>query len=247
MPRTIAIIPARMASTRFPGKPLADATGKPMIQHVYEQAIKAKGLDGLAVATDDDRIAQAVRRFGGQAILTRPDHPNGTSRLAEAAATLGLEPDDCVINVQGDEPELDPRLIEKAADTLRASPCPVATIAMQCDAGDEGNPNVVKVVCRGDGRALYFSRACVPFDRNRRPAGIERFRHVGLYAYRYSFLVRYPALNPTPLEQAEQLEQLRVLEHGHDIAVSIVRGIPSPAGIDTPEQYEAFVARQPRG
>jgi 3-deoxy-manno-octulosonate cytidylyltransferase (CMP-KDO synthetase) len=248
LPRTVALIPARMASTRFPGKPLASATGKPMIHHVYERALKARGIDLVAVATDDELIVAAVRDFGGRAIMTRADHPNGTSRLAEAASTLGLAPNDAVINVQGDEPELEPTLIERVAKQLREGPWPMATIAMPCDPGDETNPNVVKVVCRLDGRALYFSRLGIPFDREGQNAvGDSRqpdwLRHVGLYAYRAGFLAAYPTLTPTPLEAREQLEQLRVLEHGHEIGVAVVRGVASPAGIDTPEQYQAFVAR----
>ncbi|MCA9284250.1 MAG: 3-deoxy-manno-octulosonate cytidylyltransferase [Phycisphaerales bacterium] len=233
------VIPVRFASTRFPGKPLADRTGRTLVQHVWEQASRAACAARVVVATDDPRIEQAVRTFGGECRMTRADHPNGTSRIAEVAETLREE---IVVNVQGDEPEIDPATIDRAVSALEAAPeCPMSTLACPLSAGDDaGDPNLVKVVLDRRGRALYFSRAAIPFDREG-SGDCPPWRHVGLYAYRRSFLPRYVALTPTPLEACERLEQLRVLEHGFPIAVALVDA--APAGIDTPEQYEAFVRR----
>lgn len=245
-PDVCIIIPARMASTRFPGKPLADRTGKPMIQHVCDQAARARGVSLLVVATDDGRIARAVDRFGGQTVMTSADHPNGTSRLAEAADKLGLGDEWIVVNVQGDEPELEPAVIDAAVGVLRSSDqgASMSTVAVPIDEADLANPNVVKVVRDGAGRALYFSRAAIPFVRDAGASTrVRPLRHVGLYAYRRAFLRTYATLAPTDLEATEQLEQLRVLYHGHSIAVAVVEGVRTPAGIDTPEQYEAFVRR----
>jgi 3-deoxy-manno-octulosonate cytidylyltransferase (CMP-KDO synthetase) len=236
-----AVIPARFGSTRFPGKALADETGKPLIQHVHERAVQAASLDRVIVATDDERIRDAVRSFGGEAVMTRADHSNGTSRIAEVAESLEA---DFIVNVQGDEPELDPRLIDLAVETLAAhDDCPVSTIASPFGLDeDPGNPNVVKVVSDRDGRALYFSRSLIPFDRDQLGMSIVRpLKHIGLYVYRRPFLATYVELEPTPLEQAEHLEQLRVLEHGHRIAVAIAEA--HHHGIDTREQYAAFVER----
>jgi len=241
------LIPARLGSTRFPEKVLADKTGKPLIQHVYEAARRAACATRVVVATDSDRVMAAVRNFGGEAVMTRTDHPNGTSRLAEAAAILRLAPDSIVVNVQGDEPELEPAVIDAAVHSLVASGAPMATVASPfalplTSDNDPANPNIVKVVVRANGDALYFSRALIPFDRDEQHAPSSRpLRHVGLYVYRRSFLDTYLALPSTPLERCEQLEQLRVLEHGHTIAVAIAES--AQAGIDTPEQYEAFVKR----
>lgn len=240
MHRRVAIIPARLGSTRFPAKVLADRTGKPLVQHVHEAAKRSKLVDLVAVATDDEKIRRAVEGFGGTAVMTRADHPNGSSRLAEAARALGLQPRDVVVNVQGDEPELEGEVIDLAIRTLEAAGAPVATLAAPFDpADDPSNPNIVKVVRRTDGCALYFSRSLIPHPRN---AGVAApLKHVGLYAYRAEFLWTYVTLSPTPLEQAESLEQLRMLEHGHAIAVATCTA-PAP-GIDTPEQYDAFVRR----
>jgi len=240
------VIPARYDSVRFPGKILAATTGKPLIQHVYDRSKLANGVNRVIVATDDDRIADAVRSFGGEAVITRRDHLNGTSRIAEVAAGLDSP---IIVNVQGDEPEIEPLLIERAVETLKSHPdCAVSTVAAPFDVSDDpSNPNIVKVVIDQAGRAMYFSRSLIPFDRDG-PAAPKPLRHVGLYVYRREFLAKYATLTATPLEQAEKLEQLRVLEHGHRIAVwvetdaAIVRSIA--AGIDTPEQYEAFVRRQ---
>lgn len=245
----VAIIPARFASVRFPGKPLADATGKPLIQHVCEAAARSRRLSRIIVATDDDRIAAAVRRFGGEVAMTRADHPNGTSRIAEVASAIEC---DVVVNVQGDEPSIEPELIDGAIDALLARPaCPMATIASPFAPGeDPADPNLVKVVLAADGCALYFSRSPIPAWRDRERAlaadpgaspPAAPLKHVGLYVYRRDFLVGFPALPSTPLERCEQLEQLRALEHGHRIAVAI--GEAPFHGVDTPEQYEAFVRR----
>jgi 3-deoxy-manno-octulosonate cytidylyltransferase (CMP-KDO synthetase) len=243
MPQTaaaIAIIPARMGSTRFPGKMLARETGKPLIQHVWEAVRRATSLSRVVVATDDPRISEAVRAFGGEAVMTDAAHPNGTSRLAQASLLLGLAPDTLVANVQGDEPEVEPAAIDKAVTLCRVSGAEVATVASPFMPGeDPANPNIVKVVRRPDGRALYFSRSLVPFDRA--GSGAAPLKHVGLYVYRHSFLKTYATLAPTPLEQAEMLEQLRVLEHGYSIAVALHPC--TTQGIDTPEQYRAFVER----
>lgn len=237
----LVIIPARMGSTRFPGKVLADETGKPLIEHVYEAAMRAGSVDQVVVATDDATVADAVERFGGRVVMTRADHPNGTSRLSEAAGVLDVPRDRIIVNVQGDEPELDPALIDAAAGALTDSGADVATIASPFgEDEDPADPNIVKVVLAGDGSALYFSRALIPHAGD---AGgqVRPLKHVGLYAYRRSFLDRYVALPETPLERTERLEQLRVLEHGHRIAVAVRRA--DHHGIDTPEQYRAFVAR----
>lgn len=240
-PRAVAVIPARLASSRFPGKVLASKTGKPLIQHVYEAARTASKPDLVVIAVDDERVQHAAESFGAPCVMTSPDHPNGTSRLAEAAAKLALSDDTIVVNVQGDEPELEGSVIDAAITALERSAAPVATIASPWNPTDDpANPNIVKVVLRADGRALYFSRALIPYPRD--GAGTLRpLRHVGIYAYRAAFLKTYSSLTPSPLEATEMLEQLRILYHGYDIAVAVH---PSEsAGIDTPEQYEAFVAR----
>lgn len=246
--RVTAIIPARMGSTRFPGKVLASETGRPLIQHVYEAASRAASVGRVVVATDDARVMEAIRTFGGNAVLTRGDHASGTSRLAEAAQKLGLGAEDIVVNVQGDEPELEPEFIDAGVKALQASSAPMATVAVPFGAGeDPSNPNLVKVVLGLDGTALYFSRSVIPYVRD---PGAGPYPpplcHVGLYVYRRPFLDTYIALSPTELERTESLEQLRVLAHGHRIAVAVLnaRGF---GGIDTPEQYAAFVERRLRG
>ncbi len=242
----VAIIPARLGSTRFPRKVLADRTGKPLIQHVWERARLAKCLSRVVIATDDRSVHDVVRSFGGECVMTRVDHPNGTSRLAEAAAILDLEPDRIIVNVQGDEPELEPETVEAAVAALVRTGAPMATAAAAFAPPDTpSDPNIVKVVCRLDGTALYFSRSLIPFDRDRRGGpDATVLRHIGLYVYRRAFLDQYISLPATPLERCEQLEQLRALEHGHHIAVAIVG--EARAGIDTPEQYDAFVERERR-
>ncbi len=250
-PPVIAVIPARLGSTRLPGKVLLDRTGQPLVRHVYDAARRATSLTRVVVATDDPRVADAVRSFGGECVMTSPAHPNGTSRLAEACDRLAIPAspgDEIVVNVQGDEPEMDPALIDAGVAALRSAPVGVetATAAVPFLQGeDPANPNLVKVVRALDGCALYFSRAPIPHDRDAEQLPDARpLRHVGLYVYRRRFLARYAALAPTPLEGAEKLEQLRILEHGFRMSVAVVT--PSRAigaGIDTAEQYEDFVRR----
>jgi 3-deoxy-manno-octulosonate cytidylyltransferase (CMP-KDO synthetase) len=237
----VAIIPARFGSTRFPGKPLARETGKFLIQHVYEQTARARCISRVIVATDDARILDAVKSFGGEAMMTRTDHASGTDRLAEVAAGLS---DELIVNVQGDEPEIEPGDLDVLVELI-ASPASdgpqMATLACPYPANESpANPNLVKVVTDRAGRAIYFSRSPIPFVRE---PGIKAdyLLHRGLYAYRREFLLAYPKLAPGRLEQLEKLEQLRALEHGYQIAVGIVG--PGPAGIDTPEQYAEFVKR----
>jgi 3-deoxy-manno-octulosonate cytidylyltransferase (CMP-KDO synthetase) len=243
-----AIIPARLGSTRLPGKVLLDTTGKPLIRHVWEAAGRASVVQRVVVATDDARVMEVCKGFGAEAVLTRGDHPNGTSRLNEAAALLGVRSDDLVVNVQGDEPELEPEAIDAAVSALRSGEtmpggCAIGTLAVPFQTGEDSrDPNCVKVVVGLDGRALYFSRSPIPFDRDGRGGSdAAMLRHVGLYVYRRAFLDRYVALPSTPLERAEQLEQLRALQHGFGIAVAVRSA--ARIGIDTSEQYEAFVAR----
>jgi 3-deoxy-manno-octulosonate cytidylyltransferase (CMP-KDO synthetase) len=240
------LIPARYASTRLPGKPLADICGKPMVVRVAERAI-ASGAERVVVATDDRRIVEAVTPHGIEAVLTRDDHPTGTDRLSETAAKLGLAHDAIVVNVQGDEPLLESSLIRRIAELLAASPD--AAIATAChpivDLAEAFNPNVVKVALDHRNYALYFSRATIPWAREAfgpavrtLPAGLPLYRHYGLYAYRVEFLVRYPALASAPIERFEVLEQLRALWHGYKIVVEITTGTPAP-GVDTPADLEA--------
>ncbi len=242
-PRAVCVIPARMGSTRFPGKVLASKTGKPLVQHVVEAAARAASVARVVVATDDQRVRDALAPFGTEIVMTSPEHPNGTSRLAEAARTLGLAPDAIVVNAQGDEPELEPATVDAAVAALVRTGAAIGTAARPyADTEDVRDPAGVKVVLRVDGTAMYFSRSPIPFDRDARGGPDARvLRHVGLYVYRREFLDAFLTLEPTPLERCEQLEQLRALQHGYQIAVAIVpRG---PAGVDTPEQYEAFVER----
>jgi 3-deoxy-manno-octulosonate cytidylyltransferase (CMP-KDO synthetase) len=246
-PRTVGVIPARLASSRFPEKVLAAETGKPLVVHVLEQARKAKSLDAIVVAADHPRIVAAVEAAGGIAVLTREDHPNGTSRLSEVATKVQA---DVFVNIQGDEPEIEPEIIDAAVELLHASPwADVATVATPFAAGeDPRDPNLVKVVLGLGGRALYFSRAPIPLHRDAAKAELTGtapratpLRHVGLYVYRTSFLPTFVSWPPSALEETESLEQLRVLEHGHGIAVAVRR--VTSQGIDTPEQYAAFVDR----
>lgn len=233
------VIPARYASVRLPGKPLLAETGKPLIQHVYERASEAQGFDQVLVATDDDRIYQAVAGFGGRVEMTRSDHRSGTDRIAELALRLDAG---IVVNLQGDEPEIDPAHLTLAADTLAAGGDRMATLVSPLvDPGDLDNPAVCKVVVDNQMRALYFSRAAIPHQRDpgEPPA---RYRHIGMYAYTREALLEWPTLDPTPCELAESLEQLRALESGWTIRVAVVD--TSAPGIDTPEDYRAFVARR---
>lgn len=247
VPAFHVVIPARMASTRLPRKPLADIGGLPMVVRVARQALAA-GAQSVTVAVDHPETLAACRAHGIDAIMTAVDHPSGSDRLAEACVQLGLQGDAIVVNVQGDEPLIDPALVQACAATLAArADCQVATIAHPIRARDEfDSPHVVKVVLDADGRAGYFSRAPIPHWRDR-PADAApdaplagpapALRHVGLYAYRAGYLREFPRLAPSPLEQAESLEQLRVLWHGGRIAVHVTPTAP-PGGVDTAADLE---------
>jgi 3-deoxy-manno-octulosonate cytidylyltransferase (CMP-KDO synthetase) len=230
----VVVIPARYGSTRFPGKPLAELWGKPLVQHVYERARQAKRCQRTIIATDDERIAAAARGFGAEVEMTRADHPSGTDRVAEAVREMDVE---LVVNVQGDEPLVEPEAIDAAVAPLAEdSSIPMSTLcAPVTEVADLANPNLVKVVTDREGFALYFSRLPIPFVRDQQ-ADVSRCRHIGLYAYRREFLLMLAELPPSPLEQAEKLEQLRVLEHGHRVRVIPVASA-SP-GVDTPGDLE---------
>ncbi len=239
----IAVIPARFASTRLPGKPLLAETGRPLIQHVVEAAQKATRISRTIVATDDLRIAEAVQEFGGEYAMTRTDHPSGTDRVAEVAA--GLPDASIIVNLQGDEPEITGEALDLVATVLDADPtASMATLATPIRSeAVYRDPACVKVVCSRSGHALYFSRSPIPFHRDGLPQGDVpiAYLHLGLYAYRRDFLLQFSSLPPSALETTEKLEQLRVLEAGHRIAVGIIEE-PS-IGIDTPEDYQRFVRR----
>lgn len=236
--KVLCVIPARYASTRLPGKPLSMIAGKPMIQHVYERACQAQLPDEVVVATDNEMVEKAVLDFGGKAVMTSPDHPSGTDRLAEVAL---MYPDvDVIVNVQGDEPMIPPEVIDRLAEAFNGdADLNMATMKVVMDEEDYENPAAVKVVTDQQGYALYFSRSLMPYPRNK-PEGFKVFKHVGIYAYRRNFLLKYAALAPTPLEKAESLEQLRALENGYKIKVleSDFQGI----GVDTPEDLAAVNA-----
>lgn len=234
-PIAAAVLPARLAATRLPDKPLADIAGRPMIQHVYERAQRAARLSRVLVATPDAAIFDAVRAFGGEAVMTSDAHRSGTDRVAEAAA-LALGPEvEVVVNVQGDEPLLDPATIDAVVEPFADPSVQMASLMCPLPEGREGDPNVVKVVCTLDGFALYFSRSPLPYRRAADAPYAPR-QHVGLYAYRREFLAKLTTLAPTPLEQAESLEQLRVLEHGYRIRM--VETPRAPESVDTPEDLD---------
>lgn len=239
------VIPARMQSTRLPGKPLADIGGKPMVQHVYNRAIDS-GAAEVVVATDDERVRQAVEDFGGGAVLTAATHSSGTERIDEVCKTLGWQADQVVVNLQGDEPLVPPTLISQVAAVLeRAADAPMSTLCFPIHSAAElFDPHVVKVVRDANRHALYFSRASVPWDRDAfavsqetLPDGTEHFRHIGLYAYRVGFLAEYVEWPPCALERMESLEQLRVLYHGRAIAVEEAAEMPGH-GVDTPQDLQ---------
>jgi 3-deoxy-manno-octulosonate cytidylyltransferase (CMP-KDO synthetase) len=232
------LIPARLASSRLPGKPLADIGGKPMIVRVAERAIES-GAERTVVAADDSSIVDACMQHGVAAVLTRSDHPSGSDRLAEACELLGLDGDARIVNVQGDEPLIDASLVRRCAELLDERPdCVVSTAAHAIDnEADFASPNVVKAVLDASGRALYFTRAPVPFWRDGARGALPApapLRHIGIYGYRAGFLRRFPTLEPAPIERLEQLEQLRVLWHGERIAVHVTARAPG-AGVDTPD------------
>jgi 3-deoxy-manno-octulosonate cytidylyltransferase (CMP-KDO synthetase) len=225
----IAIIPARYNSTRFPGKPLVEIDGKPLIEHVYRRVQQASLVSRIIVATDDQRIADAVRGFGGTVTMTRNDHVSGTDRLAEAAQDLNAET--LIVNVQGDEPMIEPAVIDQAVQAAASGNAEMVTLMTRLDSAEAADPNRVKVVVDRNGTALYFSRSIIP-------SGGTCFLHLGLYVYRVQFLRMFTRLAPTPLERAERLEQLRALEHGYRIRVVEVES--ESWGIDTPEDLERF-------
>ena len=228
------IIPARLAATRLPDKPLADIIGKPMIQHVYERATQALSVTRVLVATPDEIILQAVQRFGGNAVITSSAHRSGTDRIAEAAHALPGE-FDIIVNVQGDEPLLDPATIDLAVEALLSSDAVMASAMCLLPEGRENDPNVVKVVTDKQGYALYFSRSPLPYRRDINAPYVPR-QHVGLYVYRREFLSQFPRMEPTPLERLESLEQLRVLENGYRIRMIETSQVPE--SVDTPEDLE---------
>ncbi|GAB4507816.1 MAG: 3-deoxy-manno-octulosonate cytidylyltransferase [Sulfuricaulis sp.] len=238
----IIIIPARYASTRLPGKPLADVAGKPLIQRVHDCAVKS-GAGQVIIATDDERIRKAAEGFGARVVMTSAEHRSGTDRLAEVIEKLAMGADEIVVNLQGDEPLMPPDLIRAVAEKLSSHKD--AQVATACHAIHDretlANPHVVKVVCDARGYALYFSRAAIPWPRDmmagKGGGAIQALRHIGLYAYRAGFVRRYAAWPSCPPEEAEQLEQLRVLWHGERIVVHEVGQMPE-AGVDTPEDLE---------
>ena len=246
----IAVIPARYASTRFPGKPLALINGKPMIRHVYERTQRARNIDRVIVATDDDRIRDAVQVFGGEAAMTSPDHATGTDRIAEVARGLTC---DLIVNVQGDEPLIQPAMIDEAvAPMLADASIPMGTLCRVITERDEAfDPNVVKVVPDEQGFALYFSRAPIPWDRDAwagtsdlkaLPIRGTMYKHIGLYVYRREFLLSYAGMPQTALERTEKLEQLRALGRGHRIRVVVTQH--ESFGVDIPEdlsKIERFI------
>jgi 3-deoxy-manno-octulosonate cytidylyltransferase (CMP-KDO synthetase) len=235
-PQIVAVIPARYDSTRFPGKPLAEIDGRPMIEHVYRRAALARGVDAVVVATDDPRIATAVERFGGVVRMTGSGHRTGTDRIAEVARELTCE---VVVNVQGDLPLVEPGMITEAIEPLTADRSLMMSTLRQAitDPADFTNPNIVKVVVDAHDNALYFSRAPIPYQRD----GGRAFKHIGLYGYRRDFLLTFAALAQTPLERAESLEQLRALEHGFRIRAVETRF--DSIEVDTPEDLERIRRR----
>jgi 3-deoxy-manno-octulosonate cytidylyltransferase (CMP-KDO synthetase) len=241
----VAVIPARYGSTRFPGKPLARQTGRYLIQHVYERVCAARRVARCLIATDDDRIVAAVREFGGEAVLTRADHASGTDRIAEVVAGLPPDAADIVLNVQGDEPEIEPAYLDRLVERLVADErCPAATLACPFpDVADPRDPNRVKVVLNNRNEALYFSRSLIPWSDETRVDNARRdwLLHLGVYAYRRDFLLALAQWPRSDLETRERLEQLRVLDRGFPLAVELVP--EAFAGIDTPADYDQFVRR----
>ncbi len=233
MEKAVAIIPARYGSTRLPGKALADICGKPLIQRVYERVLLASRVERVTVATDDARIMEAVAAFGGEAVMTSPDHRSGTDRIAEASLVTGGE---IIVNVQGDEPLIEPSVIDAVIGMIDGDPDIVCSTAASPITDEETwrDPNAVKVVLDRNGLALYFSRSPLPFYRDSGFGGA--FLHAGIYAFRRDFLQRYSSLEQTPLEQAEKLEQLRMLEHGYRIGIAVTGHVS--IGVDTTADLE---------
>jgi 3-deoxy-manno-octulosonate cytidylyltransferase (CMP-KDO synthetase) len=236
----IVVIPARYASTRFPAKIVAAETGRPLVQHVVDKVRLCKRVEEVIVAADDERIVRALKPFETTCVMTSPAHQSGTDRIAEVARGRSEE---IIVNVQGDEPEIEPEIVDALIERLENSTDDMATAATVFPAGaDPNDPNLVKVVMTLEGRAVYFSRSRIPFDRDRKSGSQPTYHlHLGIYAYRREFLLQFAAWKPTPLEQTEKLEQLRALEHGRSIFVLNVAR--ATHGIDTPEQYLEFVKR----
>jgi len=238
----IAIIPARYGSSRLPGKPLADINGKPMVVHVMERALES-GAKRVIVATDHPEVVKAVEDAGGEVCLTRADHQSGTERLAEVIELCQFADDEIIVNVQGDEPLIPPVIIRQVAENLANSEAGMSTLAVPIETAEEAfNPNAVKVVRNVQGYAMYFSRAAIPWERERfalskEPIGDVFLRHIGIYAYRAGFIRQYVKWEPSELEHIELLEQLRVLWYGEKIHVGVAKAIPS-VGVDTPEDLE---------
>ncbi|PDO88376.1 3-deoxy-manno-octulosonate cytidylyltransferase [Kosakonia pseudosacchari] len=235
----VVIIPARYASTRLPGKPLVDINGKPMVVHVLERARESRA-ERIIVATDNEEVMHAVQAVGGEVCMTRADHQSGTERLAEVVEKCGFSDDTLIVNVQGDEPMIPPAIIRQVAENLAARDVGMATLAVPIHSAEEAfNPNAVKVVMDAEGYALYFSRATIPWDRDRfaqsrETIGDTFLRHIGIYGYRAGFIRRYVSWQTSPLEQIEMLEQLRVLWYGEKIHVAVASVVPG-TGVDTPE------------
>jgi 3-deoxy-manno-octulosonate cytidylyltransferase (CMP-KDO synthetase) len=240
--KTVIVIPARYGSSRFEGKVLAKKSGKFLVQHTYERALLAKGIHQVLIAADDDRVMQACKSFGAACVMTSLDHQSGTDRIAEAVRNV---PADIIVNLQADEPEIDPNNIEKVAVLLADNPdADMATLIAPFETAEQvANPNIVKCVIDTRGRALYFSRSPIPYNRSSGGIGLAKdyWRHLGIYAYRKSFLVKFTQLSPGFLETMEKLEQLRALENGFTILTAKVDRVWD--GVDTSEQYEAFVKR----
>ncbi len=236
----IVVIPARFGSTRFPAKILASETGRPLVQHVVDQVRKCRRVKEIVVATDNQRIADALTVFDTPCVMTNPAHQSGTDRIAEV---MEKRSEPIVVNVQGDEPEIEPEIVDRLIERLEHSKDDMATAATRFSPGsDPGNPNLVKVICDTNGRAIYFSRSPIPFHRDAAFAGnVPYDLHLGIYAYRREFLLEFASWQPTPLEMTEKLEQLRAIEHGRSIHV--LKVTRATHGIDTPEQYAAFVKR----
>jgi 3-deoxy-manno-octulosonate cytidylyltransferase (CMP-KDO synthetase) len=236
-PTCIGIIPARYESSRFPGKPLADILGRPMFWHVYTRACRCPALERVYLATDDDRIHAAAERLAVPVVMTRPDHPSGTDRVLEAARLLGLDkaPDTVVVNIQGDEPALAPEMLTELVAPFADPQVQTTTLAHPIDAADSRRPDQVKVVRAASGRALYFSRAAIPYPQAD-PQTPAYLGHVGLYAHRFRRLVRFAGMRPSPLERVEKLEQLRLLEN--DLPVHVVVTRHRSVGVDRPEDLE---------
>ena len=234
----LVVIPARLASTRLPNKPLADIAGKPMVVRVAERALMS-GASRVVIAVDDQSIFDVCKAHGLEVMLTSKDHPTGTDRLSEVVSKLNLQDDEIIVNVQGDEPLIPPDLITDVAQTLSQHPqASIATTALAMhDLAEVNNPNVVKVVMNQSHQALYFSRSAIPFSRNPEQHQAQCYRHIGMYAYRASFLKKFSQLPPAPIEEAEALEQLRALWHGHAIQVLLTDEAPPP-GVDTAEDLE---------